>query len=81
MELVGDYASRIIVMNKGRIEHDGTPSEVFGMGNKLEEIGLGVPQITKLMARLNEYYPEIARDVYTIEDAQRIIGGILRRGR
>jgi len=81
MELVGDYASRIIVMNKGRIEHDGTPSEVFSMGNKLEEIGLGVPQITKLMARLNEYYPEIARDVYTIEDAQRIIGGILRRGR
>ncbi|MBN1623208.1 MAG: energy-coupling factor transporter ATPase [Clostridia bacterium] len=78
MELVGDFASRIIVMNEGSIKYDGTPSEIFGLGEQLEKIGLGVPQITKLMKKLSVYYPDIRTDVYTVEEAQKVIMERLR---
>ncbi|MDX1357732.1 MAG: energy-coupling factor transporter ATPase, partial [Clostridia bacterium] len=48
MELVADYASRIIVMSEGRIHSDGKPSDIFKQGVELERIGLGIPEITKL---------------------------------
>ncbi|HPJ22480.1 MAG TPA: energy-coupling factor transporter ATPase [Clostridia bacterium] len=81
MELVGDYASRIIVMNEGRISHDGTPSEIFGLGDELEKIGLGTPQISKLMARLSSFYPGLRKDVFTVGDAQRAIMEYMRAGK
>lgn len=77
MELVGDYASRIVVMNRSRIEYDGIPREIFSLDEKLEKIGLGVPQITKLMKRLSEYYPNIPKDAYTIKEAQEIITALI----
>lgn len=70
MELVADYAKRIIVMNDGEIAADGPPEEIFMMGEKLEAMGLGVPQITKLMAELKKYFPGIRPDVFRVEEAQ-----------
>jgi energy-coupling factor transport system ATP-binding protein len=70
MELVADYAKRIIVMNEGEIAADGPPKEIFMMGEKLEAMGLSVPQITKLMAELKKYFPGIRADVFRVEEAQ-----------
>jgi energy-coupling factor transporter ATPase len=36
-------AERVLVMNQGRIEHDGSPLEVFRQEDRLNDIGLGVP--------------------------------------
>ncbi len=48
MEMVAEYANRIIVMNHGEIKYDDSPREVFTHEKELESIGLAVPQVTSL---------------------------------
>lgn len=45
-------ADRIIVMDKGHIEMDGTPREIFSKVDKLKNLGLEVPVVTELAHRL-----------------------------
>lgn len=42
------HADKIFVMNKGKIELQGTPREVFCEVEKMKELGLEVPQVTEL---------------------------------
>ena len=42
-------AERVVVMDKGKIILDDTPSEVFSHVDMLREVGLDVPQVTQLM--------------------------------
>ncbi|MDX1359009.1 MAG: ABC-ATPase domain-containing protein, partial [Clostridia bacterium] len=79
MELVADYASRIIVMNEGKVHSDGNPSQIFQKGDEMERIGLGVPQITTLMAELAKKYPGIRTDVFSVDDAVKELLGRIRR--
>lgn len=45
-------ADRVIVMNAGQIEMQGTPAEVFRRGDRLREIGLDVPAAVELREQL-----------------------------
>lgn len=69
MEDVAKIAERVIVMNKGKVALQGTPSEVFKEVDTLEEIGLGVPQVTYLMRELKKKGFNV-KDVYTIEQCK-----------
>lgn len=69
MELVADYASRIIVMNRGRVYADDKPAVIFQKRAEMEKIGLGIPQITALMLKLAEKHPDIKTDIFKVEDA------------
>lgn len=46
-------ADRVIVMNDGRIELDGTPNFVFSNVETMKNIGLEVPAIKELVCELN----------------------------
>ena len=46
-------AERVVVMDKGKIILDDTPSEVFSHVDMLREVGLDVPQVTQLMYLMN----------------------------
>ncbi len=46
-------AERVVVMDKGKIILDDTPSEVFSYVDMLREVGLDVPQVTQLMYLMN----------------------------
>ena len=46
------YSDRVFVMDKGRITMQGTPREVFSQVDKLQELRLGVPQVTLLAHEL-----------------------------
>lgn len=70
MEDVANYAERILVMDKGRILLDQTPKEVFSHRKELEEIGLGVPQVTYLMQELKSRGFPVAADVTTVQEAK-----------
>lgn len=70
MEDVANYAERILVMDKGRILFDQTPKEVFSHRKELEEIGLGVPQVTNLMQQLKGRGFPVAVDVTTVQEAK-----------
>lgn len=78
MEDIARFADKIIVMNKGRIEVIGTPREVFREAEKLEKMGLGVPQITSLARELQKKGVAIPEDILTIEEAKEYIIRYLR---
>lgn len=70
MEDVGKLAERIIVMNKGSVALEGNPSKVFKEVEKLESIGLAVPQVTYLMRALKSKGFNVSDDIYTIDQAK-----------
>lgn len=45
-------ADRVVVIDNGRVQLDGTPREVFSQVDELFALGLAVPQATELSARL-----------------------------
>ena len=47
-------ADRVVVMNDGRVEFDGTPQEVFSHDERLREIGLSVPKPLELANELRK---------------------------
>lgn len=70
MEDIARIVNRVIVMNRGTIEMDGSPTQIFKQSVRLEEIGLSVPQITYLMRRLNKYIPGLNEDIFTVSAAK-----------
>lgn len=54
MEDVAKVADRVVVMNHGSIILDGKVSDVFKEVDVLEDIGLGVPQVTYLLRELRK---------------------------
>jgi energy-coupling factor transport system ATP-binding protein len=48
------YSDRVFVMDKGHIEMQGTPREIFSQVDKLKELRLGVPQVTLLAYELKK---------------------------
>ena len=70
MDDVAEYASKIYVMNDGKIMLGGTPREVFGMGDVLKSIGLDVPKISSLFISLNKLNPNIPKCVITLQEAE-----------
>lgn len=61
-------ADRVFVMQAGSVIMEGTPKQVFVEIEKLKEVGLDVPQVTELCARLNKAGINIPLDVLTVEE-------------
>ncbi len=77
MEDVAKTAERVIVMNDGHIELEGTVAEVFANAKRLREIGLNVPQITLLADRLAEAGYDLPEHIYTVKYAADAITKLL----
>ncbi|MBQ2642402.1 MAG: energy-coupling factor transporter ATPase [Eubacterium sp.] len=77
MDDVAKYADRIIVMSKGKIAMEGATRDVFSDVDRLEEIGLGVPQISYIMKNLKDAGLNVDTTVISLEEAKRSIKGVL----
>ena len=71
MEDVAEYARRIIVMEQGGIVLDGTVSEIFQNGDYLQELGLDIPQVTRLMMQLSREGHGVNPGHYQMDDAEK----------
>lgn len=71
MEDIAKLADRVIVMNQGTVFMDKPSREVFADPEALEKIGLSAPQITYLMKKLKNIFPDIDENVFTVEEATR----------
>ena len=69
MEEVAEICDRLVVMHKGEIAMDGSPDEIFTHARELEEMGLSVPQVTKVFSLLRDRGLNLPDDVYTLEQA------------
>lgn len=79
MDEIAKTATRIIVMNRGRVAEDGSVRHVFSRHERLRAMGLSIPQIGRLILRLRELGAPLPPDIYTVEEARRhllkLIGG------
>jgi energy-coupling factor transport system ATP-binding protein len=79
MEDIAQIADRVLVMNKGRLEMFDTPKKIFAQAEKLESMGLRVPQITKIMISLKEKGYDVSDGVLTVEQAFCEIVSLLKK--
>ena len=70
MEDVAEYVDRIVVMNRGRVLMDGKPGEVFSRVEELEQTGLSVPGVTRVMHALRARGVHVRTDVTTLREAR-----------
>ena len=79
MEDVAKTAERVIVMNGGHVEMQGTVAEVFAQAEHLQKIGLHVPQVTLLTDKLRLAGYDLPEHIYTVKYAadaiKKLIGG------
>ena len=80
MEDVAKVATKILVMNSGRLFCYDTPDEVFRRAKELEEIGLAVPQITRVFNRLKAEGISVPDNVYTVDRAEEVLLSMLKQG-
>lgn len=78
MEDIVKYAEKVLVMNHGKLFCYESTDKVFSKSKELQEIGLDVPQITKLSHLLAEKGIDIGEDVYTVERAKERLLTILK---
>jgi len=81
MDEVAREAQRLIVFHDAASPLSGTPEEVFSHAEELEKMGLGIPSMTRLFARLRTMGVDIPASVYTIEQARdAILAHLARKG-
>ena len=71
MEEIARNVDRIVVMSHAHKLMDGTPEEVFSRAEELLQVGLDVPQVTKVAMELQKRGLLRDSSVYTIEELAR----------
>lgn len=70
MEDIAKMASRVVVMKDGTIAAQGSVHDIFRMGERLKEMNLDVPQITRLTNELKRRGVPLPEDIYTVSRAK-----------
>ena len=68
MDDVARLTDRLLVMNGSRLAMDGTPAEVFARAEELVEMGLNIPQVTRVFLELRKMGLDV-QPVYTLQQA------------
>ena len=79
MEDIARTAEKILVMNDSKAAMFDSTEKVFARDRELEEMGLRVPEITKIMARLKENGWPVGTAL-TMEQALRQLLPLLGKG-
>ena len=75
MDDVARLTDRLLVMNGSNLAMDGTPAEVFTRAEELVEMGLNIPQVTRVFLELKRLGLDV-EPVYTIEQAVKVLKAI-----
>ena len=70
MEDVAMLADRIIVLSHGHLVREGTPREVFRDEKTLNEAGLALPSVCRVLHRLKERDLPVETDALSVEEAR-----------
>ena len=68
MDDVARLTDRLLVMNGSRLAMDGTPAEIFTHAEELVDMGLSIPQVTRVFLELKKLGLDV-EPVYTMEQA------------
>ncbi len=73
MNDIAENVMRLIVLDHGRIAMDGPVREVFKYHNELSEMGLDIPEVSKVMYMLKENGVNVYTDAITVKEAAKEI--------
>ena len=76
MEDMAQIADKLLVMSKGELVMFDKTENVFKNGDKLREIGLNVPIVTRVFEVLKTKGINVPCDVFTVERAVEVLGKI-----
>ena len=80
MDDIARYVQRMIVLEHGEIRLEGTPQAVFAQSELLEQIGLGVPTLTRLLIELQKQGWDVRTDLFHPTDvSQEILRALSKR--
>ncbi|MEE0252057.1 MAG: energy-coupling factor transporter ATPase [Acutalibacteraceae bacterium] len=80
MEDIARVADRVLVMNESKVFLFDETAKVFSHARELEQIGLRVPQVTKIMMKLHDSGYPVDPAVFTLEQAVKEILPLVQRG-
>ena len=72
MSDVARITQRLLVMNGSHLVMDGTPEEIFNRAQELADMGLDIPEVTRVFLRLREMGMDVP-NVYTVSDAVEVL--------
>ena len=75
MNDVARLTDRLLVLNGSHLAMDGTPDEVFSRPEELLEMGLDIPDVTRLFMKLKKQ-GVVVPSVYTVEQAVSALRGL-----
>ncbi len=73
MEDMAQYCDNVVVMNKSKIFKVGTVEEVFSEAEALSEIGLDVPTVARIAAKLRRGGIDLRGTLYTVDGVRSAI--------
>ncbi len=68
MEDIAKTADKLLVLSRGKVQMFDTVKKVFANAEKLIEIGLDVPEVTKIATKLNENGFDIPKNIFTVSE-------------
>ncbi len=80
MEDVAGISSKILVMNKSKVAMYDTVDNVFSRAEELENMGLNVPQITRIFMKLKAKGVPVDSNVYTVNDGCKRLVSLMKGG-
>lgn len=74
MELLSQYADRIVLFDAGQVLLQGPPRQVFQQAETFQRVGVRLPQVTELVQSLG---PRLATETLplSVAEAQQLIEG------
>ncbi|MGI6204994.1 MAG: energy-coupling factor transporter ATPase [Anaerovoracaceae bacterium] len=79
MNDIAQFSDRVLVIDGGRIVMNDTPKNIFARGDELAEIGLGLPDVTRIMRKLKDRGMDVPTDIFTVFEAEQALGELLRK--
>ncbi len=77
MDAAASLATRVLVMDGGRLALNGSPRDVFARREELAAMGLDLPAPARLLCRLKERGIDIRTDALTADEAEQWLSEIL----
>ena len=80
MDDVARFATRAVVMERGRIVMDAPPEEIFRHADRLEKMGLDVPSVCKLGILLRQAGVPCPEDLFREDQAEAALIALWKGG-
>jgi energy-coupling factor transport system ATP-binding protein len=73
MEDMAQYCDEIVVLSNGKIILQGDREAVFSQSELLEQVGLDIPQVTRLARILRDGGIDLPKNIYTVDRAVELL--------